>query len=289
MESTATSRASSARAGVAAALAEASERIGALGRSLGVRGRLVPAEAEGHGDATSCPGRMRCGVAPEHCARQWRARQVNGAGRYDCAAGLSWLVAPVRRGGVVLGRGEFGPFRPGEPDVAGGAMAGGNRWDDAVVPVLPEPVVAGAIAVLAEIGRRGAPATTHEALRAVPPAVRWTLRQIEDNLGEPLGVGRLAATVGLSADHFARVFKAATGRSVSAYVNWRRVQRATELLAATDCRVGEIAFACGFESVPHFNRMFRRQTGVTPTACRASLCPGPAALRGVEFVESRAE
>jgi len=103
-----------------------------------------------------------------------------------------------------------------------------------------------------------------------------------------LSVGRLAATVRLSADHFARLFKASTGMSVAAYVNHQRVQRATELLAGTSGRVAEIAFACGFESVPHFNRMFRRQTGVTPTAYRAGAKAGRGAVTGAGGAGSRA-
>jgi AraC-like DNA-binding protein len=35
-------------------------------------------------------------------------------------------------------------------------------------------------------------------------------------------------------------------------------------------RVTEVAYACGFESIPHFNRVFRQYAGISPTEYRSS-------------------
>ena len=36
-------------------------------------------------------------------------------------------------------------------------------------------------------------------------------------------------------------------------------------------RVTDVAFATGFQSIPHFNHLFKRYTGLTPNGYRASL------------------
>lgn len=57
------------------------------------------------------------------------------------------------------------------------------------------------------------------------------------------------------------------------YVARSRVERASDLLAHPEKQIAESAFACGFESIPHFNRVFKKYTGFTPTQYRASLRP----------------
>jgi AraC-like DNA-binding protein len=36
-------------------------------------------------------------------------------------------------------------------------------------------------------------------------------------------------------------------------------------------RVSEVAFACGFQVIPHFNEVFKKHTGKSPTEFRAGL------------------
>ncbi|MBW7457392.1 helix-turn-helix domain-containing protein [Paenibacillus sepulcri] len=43
---------------------------------------------------------------------------------------------------------------------------------------------------------------------------------------------------------------------------------AKELLVATDLKVAAIALECGFDSLPHFHRMFKRLTGSAPAEYR---------------------
>jgi len=48
------------------------------------------------------------------------------------------------------------------------------------------------------------------------------------------------------------------------------LERAKDLLLNPTLSVGEVATAVGFGSIPHFNRSFKKYTGMTPTAYRAS-------------------
>ena len=52
------------------------------------------------------------------------------------------------------------------------------------------------------------------------------------------------------------------------YITRLRVERAKQLLLNQNNRISEVAFEAGFQSIPHFNRSFKRVTGVTPTQSR---------------------
>ncbi|MGO4830773.1 helix-turn-helix domain-containing protein [Rhizobiaceae sp. 2RAB30] len=90
-------------------------------------------------------------------------------------------------------------------------------------------------------------------------------------------VGFYAARLGLSEAHLNRVCRAETGSSVQALINARLVEAATRDLIFTPTSVQGIAYSLGFSDPAYFNRFFRKQTGRTPGALRASERPALAA------------
>ncbi len=87
---------------------------------------------------------------------------------------------------------------------------------------------------------------------------------------ESLTLTSVAKAARLSAVHFCRVFKRATGFGFSAYLARVRIDRAKTLLRDGGLRVNEVASAVGFGSVPHFNRVFKRLVGRSPSAFRGA-------------------
>lgn len=87
---------------------------------------------------------------------------------------------------------------------------------------------------------------------------------------DDLHLGQVARVVNLSAQYFCRRFKEATGLSFTEFVTRTRVERARQLLSDPSTRVSEVAFAAGFQSVSQFNRVFRRQVGLSPSEFRAA-------------------
>jgi AraC family transcriptional regulator len=79
----------------------------------------------------------------------------------------------------------------------------------------------------------------------------------------------LAGLVGLSVYHFCRAFKAATGDPPHRWRLLRRMERARELLQATDWPIGHIATAVGYAETAAFSSAFRRVVGCSPRAFRA--------------------
>jgi AraC family transcriptional regulator len=95
--------------------------------------------------------------------------------------------------------------------------------------------------------------------------LRAVVEYIEEHLDIGLSLEQMATVASLSAYHFARQFKAATGLPPHQFVITRRVERAKELLqAGTDLALAEVAAHAGFSDQSQFSRHFKRLVGVTP-------------------------
>jgi AraC-like DNA-binding protein len=99
-----------------------------------------------------------------------------------------------------------------------------------------------------------------------PPWMKKILFYIDEHLEQDVGLAALSIKASISPSHFSRVFKQLTGMNITEYVTTKRIIRAKELLLDTDNNISSIAEICGFESLPHFHRMFKRITGFTPAA-----------------------
>ena len=267
----------------AAWLSAAAAWTAALEGCLGVRVRALPAEGTGMGDGAFCRAlQCRMPVRPQ-CARAQRTLQrADAIGAGACPFGFGLLGRSLVVDGACVGRIEVGPFRlapAGAPQVCAALQAGvpsQGANEDLVriylsTPLLPPRAREGVRTLLDAIAQavtRAPAGRIRQTARPEAPPVAAAREFIAQHLEEPLGVARLAAQAGLSPDHFARVFKQTTGTGVTAYVNRLRLEKAGGLLASTGRRVADIAYECGFESVPHFNRMFHRLMGMSPTAHR---------------------
>ena len=98
--------------------------------------------------------------------------------------------------------------------------------------------------------------------------LRQVLDYVEDRLHHDIGLSKLAAVTGVSADHFGRSFRAATGRTPHQHLTWRRVERAKHLLSQKSPGLAEIAVAVGFCDQSHFHRRFKAVTGLSPAQFR---------------------
>ena len=93
---------------------------------------------------------------------------------------------------------------------------------------------------------------------------------IDRGYGEPLDVPALARAAFASPKHFIRSFRAAFGETPHRYLLQRRVERAKELLRATDASVTEISLEVGFRSLGSFSTDFRAHVGAPPSRYRAA-------------------
>lgn len=91
---------------------------------------------------------------------------------------------------------------------------------------------------------------------------------IHEHFVQPVPLSELANLTHMTETSFCRFFKKMTGKSLSDYVNDLRVARACKLLIENTSSINEIAYASGFNSITHFNRMFLRKKGVSPSRFR---------------------
>ena len=77
-----------------------------------------------------------------------------------------------------------------------------------------------------------------------------------------------AEHVYLSANYFGDLIKKETGRTAQEYIQAKIMDRAKEQLLGTDKTVSQIADELGFQYSQHFNRIFKKITGLTPNEYR---------------------
>src|SRR5205807_3374886 len=95
-------------------------------------------------------------------------------------------------------------------------------------------------------------------------------RDLMDRLySEPLNLRELAAAAGVSKYHFLRSFASAYGQTPARYLCDRRIERAQDLLRATNVTVTEVCMLVGFSSLGSFSTRFRERVGVSPSAYQA--------------------
>lgn len=91
---------------------------------------------------------------------------------------------------------------------------------------------------------------------------------IKENYTSDLSREGLAAAVDMNANYMSSLFKTYTGAKINDYINRLRVEDASLRLKNKDEKIIEIAYAVGFESLSTFNRVFKNQTGKTPSEFR---------------------
>lgn len=104
-----------------------------------------------------------------------------------------------------------------------------------------------------------------------PPKLKRVIEFIEANLHEGIGLDDLAQAAGLSANHFLRVFKLATGETPYHFLRARRLERARQLLADNTLPLAELALECGFANQAHFTAAFSRELGISPGRYRRQI------------------
>ncbi|MBI3848853.1 MAG: helix-turn-helix domain-containing protein [Verrucomicrobia bacterium] len=106
---------------------------------------------------------------------------------------------------------------------------------------------------------------------AEPPMITRAKAYINENQTEDLSLGMVAKAVNASSYYFCKMFKKATGINFTDYLSRVRIEKAKNLLLNPNLRVSEIAYEVGFQSLTHFNRVFKKILGQSPTEYRGQL------------------
>lgn len=96
----------------------------------------------------------------------------------------------------------------------------------------------------------------------------YILKYIHENIYKALSVKELSEKACMSESNFYRSFKNQFGISPVEYINQQRIELAQQLLHNIENTIADVSFACGFNNVNHFNKLFKKQTGKTPSLFR---------------------
>lgn len=104
-----------------------------------------------------------------------------------------------------------------------------------------------------------------------PTVVASAKEFLHSHVEEPVTLAQVAQHVHVSPFYFCKLFKKATGMTLTEYLARVRVEKAKTLLVDPSLRISEVVYAAGFGSIPRFNSVFKRYVGMPPTQYRAAL------------------
>lgn len=235
------------------------------------------------------------GRTPAGCAAclEAQARAQRGAARklvaeqIHCFAGLTVLALPVVFGGchvATLLSGQVFRREPTERDFAIVIrMLGQEPGSDWVkkarkayfeTPVITAERLQAIIQLLNVFAQYLADYASRQAIACSgtePSAVASAKQFVQSHAEETISLSQVVQHVHVNRFYFCKLFKKATGMTLSEYVARVRVEKAKTMLVDPSLRISEVVFAAGFGSIPRFNAVFKRYVGMPPTEYRATL------------------
>jgi AraC-like DNA-binding protein len=226
-----------------------------------------------------------CLETQTHALRGAGAKLVSQ--QVSCFAGLTDVAVPVVIGGqhvATLMSGQVFRRQPTERDflMVVKMLKGGQNsdWEKKVRKTYFETPVVTAdrfqaiihlLSVFAQYladyaGRHAIASSDNE-----PVPVSSAKQFVQSHVEEPITLTQVVEHVNVSRFYFCKLFKKATGMTLTEYVSRVRVEKAKTLLIDPSLRISEVVYAAGFGSIPRFNSVFKRYVGMPPTEYRATV------------------
>ena len=106
----------------------------------------------------------------------------------------------------------------------------------------------------------------------IPAWARELKAMIQDHIDSNITLKEISKGLDMNPSHLSREFSKYFGDlSFGEYIRKQRIQKAIELMGNASYSLTEVAYLTGFSDQSHFNRIFRQQTGETPSAYRKNL------------------
>lgn len=206
-----------------------------------------------------------------------------------CAHGLCEAAVPVRLGNKVIGFLQTGQILLEKPSaakveqvVARAREQGSKEKPEALreaylkTPMIPREKFISTLQLLtifAELLSIKSNQVAVTQANAEPAIVTKAKRIIQERHAENLSLGMVADEVHVSPFYLCKLFRKTTGMTFTEFVSRTRMEKAKSLLLNPNLRVSEIVYEVGFQSLTHFNRVFKKMMGESPTGFRARI-PG---------------
>jgi AraC-like DNA-binding protein len=205
----------------------------------------------------------------------------------SCANGLCETAVPVRLGDRVIGflqTGQVFRKQPSESQferTAKHVQSWGVETDretlrrayfaTRVVPIREHDAIVKLLAIFAQHLAILSNQVVVQQENAEPPVITRAREFIQEHLADNLRLGHVAKACNTSTFYFCKMFKKVTGINFTHYLSRVRVEKSKNLLLNPNLRISEIGFEVGFQSLTHFNRVFKKILGQSPTEYREQL------------------
>ncbi len=124
------------------------------------------------------------------------------------------------------------------------------------------------LVLLTRIFREMQNADSTDILKKVSIITPDILKYIEDNCFEKISLQELAQKCFYSTSYFSRVFKDFYGKTLTEFINEKRITEAARLLQETSSSIEEVSRLVGYNDRKQFYKVFKEFMGVTPSALR---------------------
>lgn len=101
--------------------------------------------------------------------------------------------------------------------------------------------------------------------------VQKMVRYLQEHYAESLTLQVLAEEFGMNESYISSLIKKKTGKGFSEQLTEIRIQKAQELLRTTNDRIETIAARVGYPDYYYFTKVYKKMTGISPTAYRKQL------------------
>ncbi len=95
--------------------------------------------------------------------------------------------------------------------------------------------------------------------------VKRAIHLLRERLDQPLDLSAIAKEVGVAPHHLSRRVSTETGSTLQRHLRRLRIERACEALDSGKMNVTEVALEVGYQSLSHFAKAFREETGESPS------------------------
>ncbi|AXT58323.1 AraC family transcriptional regulator [Aquimarina sp. AD1] len=99
------------------------------------------------------------------------------------------------------------------------------------------------------------------------PRISKVFEYVNKNYAKKIKSETLAKELGLTTNSFCRIFKSSTGKNFISFLNEFRIKKAQELFYnSNNMSISEVLYQCGFNDPSYFCKLFKKQTGLSPSA-----------------------
>ena len=94
------------------------------------------------------------------------------------------------------------------------------------------------------------------------------IKHINEHISEPITLSNISESINLSKEYTSHIFKKETGKTITDYINERKLIIAKEMILSTSYSLTYISDRLGYENYSYFSKVFKKQFGTTPRVLR---------------------